>query len=601
MQLEYHGPTQLEANRLFTATLRVTIEEALTPPACVVLAARHVSDLGDPQMSDSGAENFISLRGPGTWALGPAHEGKRHPWNRGIHLRLVSGAFPSGETLTVTLGDRTQGSPGYRCQSFAETSFRFRLGVSRDDGNDWTVLPVGQCPEVRIVGNQTSRLKAYVSHPTREDGRLCVRVKPEDAYGNIAGGGPEQATVLLDDSRPLGRVTLSPGHCGEAVFDVPMIPGWRSVTVTTDDGRFMCRSNPFGPSPRKGYQLFFGEIHGQSGLCDGTNSPEELYRYARGAAGLDFAAVTSHDFEITAEDWSEVQTAARQAHEPGRFVTFIGFEWSGRNSAGGDHNIYFLDEEGPLVHSAPFGGYRAWDPAEGQVLRSRDLSEVIRQLAGRKFMVVPHCGGRCCNLDFYDPNVMPLFEIHSCHRTYEHVAWEAIRRGIRFGFVGGSDDHRGALGDSHPAARERFFSSHSGLVAVYARELSREALWEAFFARRVYATNGPRIALRVEVNGCPQGGEVVIAPGEDAVLSFWTRLDGLLDRVEIVRDDALMATFRGTDNRIAEFSDELKLDVGEDPHAYYVRVFQTDGGRAWSSPVWVVPEPGACRLCGDSA
>ena len=98
------------------------------------------------------------------------------------------------------------------------------------------------------------------------------------------------------------------------------------------------------------YTLFFGEIHCQSSLCDGTNSPAELYRYARSTAGLDFAAVTSHDFELTSDDWQEIRTATRDAHSPGKFVTFLGVEWSGQSAAGGDNNIYFLDDDGPLVN-----------------------------------------------------------------------------------------------------------------------------------------------------------------------------------------------------------------------------------------------------------
>lgn len=589
MQLEYEGPMTLRANQLFRAVLRITLNERLDAGARVVLAVRHVSDLGDPQMDTPAAENYISVTGSGEWKLGEPNDWKRHPWNRGIDLRLESGSLPAGETLTIVLGDQSQGSPGYRSQSFAETIFRFRLGICRDGGDNWSVLPVDSCPRIQVLGNQAVSLKVSVPRPTRGDGKLRVTVKPEDAYGNIAGDGPKEATILIDDHVPIGRVALPPGGCGGVTLDLPEVSNWQTVTVTTDDGRFMGRSNPFGPSPLEGYELFFGEIHCQSALCDGTNLPDELYRYARDAAGLDFASVTSHDFELTAEDWQDIRKATREAHVPGRFIAFLGVEWSGQSNVGGDNNIYFLDDDGPLVYSAPHGVYGAWDPAEGQVMKSQKLSKVIEQLEGRRFMVVPHCGGRCCNLDFYDPRVMPLFEIHSCHRTYQDIADESIRRGIRFGFIGGSDDHRGAPGDSHPAARERFFSSHNGLVAVYARKLTRESLWDAFFARRTYATNGARIVLTTEVDGHPLGSDVVAVPGAILKMSFSTYLDGLLDRVEVMRDDVLVQTFYGKGNQVHEFSGAMELRAAAEPHAHYVKVFQTDGGRAWSSPIWIVP------------
>jgi hypothetical protein len=204
-------------------------------------------------------------------------------------------------------------------------------------------------------------------------------------------------------------------------------------------------------------------------------------------------------------------------------------------------------------------------------------------------MVIPHCGGRYCNLDFYNPGVMPLFEIHSCHRTYESFIHETIRRGIRFGFIGGSDDHRGAPGDSHPAGRDRFFGSHNGLAAVWARELTRESIWEAFFARRVYATNGARIALTVQADNTPMGGEIRARQGTRCKLSFWTRLDGFLDRVEVMRDEVLIRKFYGSDNRTGEFAGEMEVESAAEPHAYHVKVLQTDGKWAWSSPIWIAP------------
>lgn len=590
--ITYDGPNTLKANQLFSAIIRIRTEKVLATGARVVIAVRHFSDFGVPQMENPSAENYISVSSTGDgdqWNLGPANDWRRHPWNRGLDLRLKKGSLPAGETLAVELGDTSGGSPGYRTQSFTESAFRFRLGIDADGSGNWEVLSPEECPPIRILGNEASGLKVVANRPTEVAEALSVRIKPEDPYGNISGEASGCVSLMLDDTEPLRTVQLESNRAAETAVDIPK-DGWHVITAATDDGRFWSRSNPVGPSPMAGYELYFGEIHGQSGLCDGTNSPSEIYEYARTAAGLDFASVSSHDFELTDEDWREIKHATREANRPGEFVTFPGYEWSGKPPAGGDNNIYFLNDDAPLVYSAPFGGYDAWDPAECQVNRARDLGEVIEELQGHRFMVVPHCGGRQCNLDYYDPEVMPMFEIHSCHRTYEHVAREALRRGMRVGFVAGSDDHRGALGDSHAAARDTFFSTHNGLVAAYAEGLSREDLWDAFFARRVYATNGPRIVLDVRINETPMGGELADAPGTPAKLSFFTRLDGMFERAEIVQDDAVVRTLVADTNQVVEFDGELDLEIDTSPHAYYVRVFQVDGGRAWSSPIWVTPE-----------
>jgi hypothetical protein len=277
-------------------------------------------------------------------------------------------------------------------------------------------------------------------------------------------------------------------------------------------------------------------------------------------------------------------------------VTFLGYEWSGATERGGDNNIYFLGDEGPLVYNGAFiadDQVPAWgDWCSGSRFatgRQRTLAETLREIgrAGVPFLVVPHCGGRIANLDFYDSAAMPVFEIHSCHRSYEDVALEALRRGLPFGFIGGSDDHRGLLGDSVPAARERFFSTHCGLAGVYARDLTRESLWEAIRARRVYATNGCRMALVFRAGPALMGGDLRAKAGDEVRLEFDVVLDGLLDRAELVEGGETVARFSRNANRLPRYSGAIDVTVRRGCTPYYLRVFQTDGGTAWSSPIRV--------------
>ena len=589
-KLRYEGPAVLQANQLFTAELHISIGEAIATGGRIVIATRHFTDLPDVQTANPAGENSVSfsVSRPGvSLALGPSHEGGRHPWNYGFDLKVVTGELSPDDSITLVLGDPAEGSPGFRCQSFAESAFRFRLGVDPSGKGEWLVAQVADCPGFEIVGNRTVRVRPFVRDVTGESGTVSVHLKPEDVYGNISSDDVGEVALQSEEGEPLGRVRMTKGE--PSAIELPALSGkrWAFVRAASDDGQVYEQSNPFGPSPVEGYHLYWGEIHAQSSLCDGTNRPDEIYAYARDAAGLDFASVSSHDFELTAGDWEAVRQATREAHEPGRFVTFLGYEWSGRNDMGGDNNVYFLDDEGPLVNSAPFGSLPGWDPAEGQVTRSLTLAQVIDELEGTQFMIVPHGGGRRCNFDYYDPGCMPLLETHSCHRNYEHLAWEAIGKGIRFGFIGGSDDHRGALGDSHPAARDWAFSSHSGLVAVYAKDLTRESLWEAFFARRVYATDGTRPVLDVRLNGALMGGELTVEVGAELELSVSTRLDGLLDRVEILRGIEVVETFGGKGNRVPEFECTYRDTASPGSVPYYVRVRQAGGGTAWSSPIWV--------------
>jgi hypothetical protein len=99
----------------------------------------------------------------------------------------------------------------------------------------------------------------------------------------------------------------------------------------------------------------------------------------------------------------------------------------------------------------------------------------------------------------------------------------------------------------------------SGLAAVWARENTREAVWDAFKRKEVYATTGSRIAVRVfggwdfsadEVerqdfadrgyaNGVPMGGDLTAAPSGKSP-SFMIRAlrdpdNANLDRIQIIK------------------------------------------------------------------
>jgi hypothetical protein len=451
----------------------------------------------------------------------------------------------------------------------------------------WVVTAEDDSLGWAIVGAEPAALRVRVPDVNAERSIGSVCCKLEDAYGNPTVGDVELA-LLLDDRVALRRVRLREGMTELPDMPLPADGGWHRLTAVSDDGRLFARSNPFGPSLMEGYQLYWGEIHCQSGLCDGTHSPDYLYAYGRQAAGLDFASVTSHDFEMTPADWQQMQEATRRAHQPGRYVTFLGYEWSGGHARGGDNNIYFLGDEGPLLYCGPCSSDTAWEPATLHIDRTRTLADLVADLGDTPALIVPHFGGRPANLDYHDARIMPVLEIHSCHRTYEHHAREALQRGLKVGFIGGSDDHRGALGDSVPTARERFFSSRNGLVAVYARELTCEALWEALYARRTYATNGCRMALVFSANGVPMGGELAVAAGEPVQFTFTAILDGMLDRAELCTADGVLTTFVWPDNQHTTFSGEHTLPAPAGTSAYYLKVYQTDGGVAWSSPVWVM-------------
>ncbi len=271
--------------------------------------------------------------------------------------------------------------------------------------------------------------------------------------------------------------------------------------------RVLARSNPIlvasKPDP---WNLYWGDTQAQTASTVGVGTVAEFFAYARDLAGIDFCAHQGNDFMLTDDAWNEVRRECKQFHEPGRFITFLGYEWSGTAGAGGDRNVLFQGDDGPLYRSS------SWQLPQGspesERPTARELHESIRKFARerqQRVLLIPHVGGRRAEMDSIDTDLEPIFEICSCHGIFEWWLREALERGYRIGIIGASDDHTCRPGLTFPSTPE--MAIRGGLAAVYAKELTRDAILEALSSRRCYGTTGERIILWVEADGYPMGAE----------------------------------------------------------------------------------------------
>ena len=74
----------------------------------------------------------------------------------------------------------------------------------------------------------------------------------------------------------------------------------------------------------------------------GTNPVSAYFRFARESALVDFAGHQGNDFQITREVFDEIKAQANGQDDPGRFVAFVGWEWSGNTPVGGERFVEFI-------------------------------------------------------------------------------------------------------------------------------------------------------------------------------------------------------------------------------------------------------------------
>jgi hypothetical protein len=468
----------------------------------VRLAFRSVSDWAPPQITDPAGPDYVSVRATRPVALSLAFgpDGVR-PWSRTLTVRVADGALAPGDRLTITLGDTAGGGPGLRAQTYPERRFRIKLQVDPfGTGLYEEVAELG----FPIVGGTATQLVLVVPSDAVAGEASWLLVRALDRWGNPDPG--YQGTISFAGDVPAGcpaSYRFTAEDRGVHRFDDLRVRPDRARPLRVevrDDGGLVAISNPIrthaSPPERR---LFWGDLHGQTEETVGTGSISDYFAYARDVAGIDVAAHSGNDFQITTELYRDLREAAERFHAPGRFVTFHGYEWSGNTPAGGDHNVYYR-EGGPIRRSSHT---QVGDKGDAET-DCYPIDRLYAANAGRDdVLITPHVGGRRANLAYHDPHLEPAIEIASQWGRFEWFAHEALERGLRVAFIAGSDDHSGRPGWSAPTLAHH--GVRGGLTAFLATDLTREAIWEALRARRCYGTSGPRIVVEVAVDGHPIG------------------------------------------------------------------------------------------------
>jgi hypothetical protein len=484
------------------------------------------SDWGPPQFDDPKAPNFMSVKTSGDTKLKTvAYGGYSGQW---VKVTVLGRSLKWGEEIVLVYGDKRFGSPGSRAQTFAEERRYFRVYVDRV--GDGKYEEIANPPYVKVVGGTPRSFsviapsKVFEGRPFSFVARALDRFgNPSYKYSGIVYFEAEGEVRYLPN-----RHVFSPEDHGVHEFKNMLVtrPGLYRIIMRSEDMELIGVSNPIycGDSSDE-YSLYWGDLHGQVKLADKL---PEYFRFARDVSALDFASHQRNDHEVSKSDWVKTQRVTEEFNKPGKFVVFLGYEWSGTYERGGDHNVYFLESYQPIRRS----GHEFIEDKSDSDTDLTHITELYKEFKGKNVLIIPHVGGRPANLKFHDPELEPVIEIHSAHGTFEWFMRRALERGYKVGFVAGSDDYKLRLGGAYPGFDDRRFV-RGGLTALYAKELTRESLFEALKARRCYGTTGERLILKLYVDGHFMGEEYVAeTPPEISVEVIGTKS---IEKIEVFR------------------------------------------------------------------
>jgi hypothetical protein len=516
-----------------------------------------------------------------------------HPKSLGpqlLGIEIGGRALEGGERITIVFG---AGPAMARVDRYAER--RSHLWIAVDGNGDGVRSVLADSPSVDVVATRASRLIVTLPSTARpgEPFRMTAALLDELGNAGVEFEGRVTFENLQEDSKLPAGINFETSHRGARTIDA----------VVHEEGvyRLRARAVALGEDPelapvalsnpmvvrRDIPHLRWGDLHGHSQLSDGTGTPEDYFLYARDVAALDVAALTDHDhwgmrfLDQNPDMWTEVRDTARRLNEPQRFVALSGYEWT--SWLHGHRHVLFFSDQSEILSSL--------DP------RYETPEQLWAALEGLEAISVAHhsAGGPVSTNWNFIPNarIEPVTEIISVHgsseasdspgRIYDGVEGNFVRDALGheafFGFVGSGDSHDGHPGLAHLG------SPSGGMVAIFTEELSRSAVLEALRSRRVYATNGPRIWLRVWLDEHPMGSVLSPSPEPTQQLRIAAAPTAPLESVELIRSGEIVKVLPGLDT--LEWSESIEIPSLAPGEYLYLRLIQQDGGMAWSSPIYV--------------
>ncbi len=400
------------------------------------------------------------------------------------------------------------------------------------------------------------------------DWRSGLRVVPLDVHG-----GPVAEI-------PTGELTLPPTD-----FSLPAA----IEAVAADLPRQRIRRGG------KELTLLFGDLHDHTDLsvCQRRANPpgHDLLANVRDIERLDFCAITDHGYNFDPPQWAYHGAEVRANHDAGRFVTFLGEEWTSSKNPPpgggrptpeaprryGHHNLVFLDPH----HE------RFYDAFDGDI----SPADLWKELDGVEFLCIPHQladwrgrggGNPPTDWSFTDERLQPVAEIFQARQSYEYLGCprqspsgapfkryylqDAWAQGVVIGVIA-SPDHGGGMGKA----------------GVWAERLDRRAIFDAIRRRHTFGTSGAKMALLLTAGEGMMGDKL---PRPSGQLSFHVR--ALAARP--IRELVLFRNNRPI-HRLEPNAREVETDLADPTPPpgrlwYYARIHTDADELAWTSPMW---------------
>jgi hypothetical protein len=498
-----------------------------------------------------------------------------------IGFKIIDGKLNKGQEIKIAVGRRG----GFVWKKLCgRKEFTVIIRSGKDEPDRRLPAPV----KVEIKPLSADHLEIFLPGTIDSGEKVEAQVSVRDRYDNrvkINGfvslhplqaddGQAEDIKVYLSE----GRGTVVCGRITESPFQV-------SAHCNFLQGEF--RSNICVPVSHNGLHVFFGDMHTHDFLSTAESYPADCYLWGRDEKRLDFQSlpVQVHRW-IDNEKWAIAKHMTEYYLDEGKFVTFLSFEY--QHSMYGDKVVHYLGNDSPYL---PVDDHRYDTPEKlYQALRKTDAFIISHHPGYELDLHVPGT-----DWDIMENDIDRLVEIWSIHGSSEGFginrkplipprreggAMDGLKKGKQFGIVAGSDTHNGRPGGSVQEVRPY----GGGLCAVWAEDLTRKSLYEAFKARRTYALTKERVVLLFTVNDSIMGSEIVLDDEYKISLDAWSPIN--IEKIQILLNSKILY-----EETIKDLFCHMKKTFASDNFKQndfiHARVVLENGEPVVCSPVWI--------------
>ena len=484
------------------------------------------------------------------------------------------------------------------------------------------------CPTINVINTKFDHVTIICPSIVSANKEFKILIRFEDKFNNLIKNISDnvqlyKSTISKDRDyiASLDFKRENEGIFKKSDFKISK-PGTYSIEAFYNGSYF--KSNPIKcldePNEKN---LFWGYIHGHSNKSDGMRDVEEYFKNLVNA-GLNFGTITDHDhkWETSDEDFEDIKRTVKKYDSP-EFVSFFGYEYGSWYTGYGDICIYHYDEDLPILRS-DVNKYNS----------TKKLIKNLKSHKGKVLLIAHHSALRpgYRNWDYFDNSIEKLVEIYSTWGCQENsqkdgnrlpprykffgygkyarkrgpilekkgsFVQDALKRGYKLGFTAGGDDHLGIY-PSGPVDPDNGIYP-SGIMAVWAKQLTKESIWKALLNRRCYGSTGPRIIVEFHLAQFFMGDIIdletfsQLQSKREIIVKIISPIK--IIKIELIRNNSIYKTFDVNSTR-TEFNlidDENFKDFSlthtnnkEKFAFYYPRIILEDENMAWASPIWLI-------------